>query len=343
MRIIHFDEKSGEMKLVPEVAEDLWHIERVLEKGDILSAKTERRFRVQEGDSGEKKPVFIELSAEKIEFSRSENRLRITGKIMRGEPEEYVSIGSYHTIEIELHKPIKITKEWKKHEIERIRNAEHETKKPLITVVAIDEKLATFAHVKGYGVEEAFRITCSASKQDERREEKYRKYLSQIMEKISSEEGKIFIAGPGFAKDDLKKLIEKENHNLLKRIFFDTCSSAEISGVYELLKRGAIAKAIGSMRLEREFEAVESILREISKDGMAAYGTSEVEKALSYGAVKLLLITDEILRTSQKAQELYDYAEKTGAEVLVVSSETNAGAQLASIGGIAALLRFKPS
>jgi len=43
------------MKLIPEVLEDLWHLERVLEPGDILSSSSTRVFKPPEGEEERKK------------------------------------------------------------------------------------------------------------------------------------------------------------------------------------------------------------------------------------------------------------------------------------------------
>ncbi len=86
MKVLGFDRKEGRMKLVPEVLEDLWHLERVLEPGDIVSSSSTRVFKAseKEGEEGERKKVRIELQAEKIDFSKSASKLRVTGKIIGG-------------------------------------------------------------------------------------------------------------------------------------------------------------------------------------------------------------------------------------------------------------------
>ncbi|MCX6777914.1 MAG: hypothetical protein NT157_03435 [Candidatus Micrarchaeota archaeon] len=117
MRIVHFDKKSGELKVVPESLEDLWHLERVLEQGDLVKGKSFRRFKLDEGDSGERKAVTIELEAKKIEFHKHANILRVTGVIKSGTPEEYVQIGSHHTLDLEIDGRIAIQKDWKEYQL----------------------------------------------------------------------------------------------------------------------------------------------------------------------------------------------------------------------------------
>ncbi|MCX6777913.1 MAG: hypothetical protein NT157_03430 [Candidatus Micrarchaeota archaeon] len=208
----------------------------------------------------------------------------------------------------------------------------------------MDERKATFATLRGYGVEFEFEINNEARKGEEKHDEKQRGYFGEIMKVIGGMKvEKILIAGPGFAKDNLKKFIGERDGELLKRIAFDSCSSAEKSGVYELLKRGAVEKVAGEQRAEKEFVLIEKLIAEIAKAGLVAYGKEEVAKALDYGAVDELLVVDELLRKDKKIEELLEKAEKTKVKTTIFSSENSPADQLSGFGGIAALLRFRIS
>ncbi|MEM2563942.1 MAG: mRNA surveillance protein Pelota, partial [Candidatus Bathyarchaeia archaeon] len=72
---------------------------------------------------------------------------------------------------------------------------------------------------------------------------------------------------------------------------------------------------------------------------------SEVERAVSLGAVEEILVTDELIRDSSDdemlhLEELIRSVEDKGGRVRIISIEHEAGAKLKSLGGIAALLRF---
>lgn len=343
MRILKIDRKSGEVKLIPECLEDLWHIERVLEEGDIVSARSKRKYKPSEGAEGEKKPVKIDLGAEKIEFSKFANRIRVTGKIKGGTPEEYIQIGSYHTIDIETGKPVTIAKRWRGYQIDRLKKAVKETKRPRVGIVVMDERKALFALLKGYGVEYGVEISSAASKGGEKHEEKTRQYYGDILKKIEMlKVGRIVIAGPGFAKDGMKKFIKGKNPGLLKKITFGTCSYAERSGVNELLKSGVMSKIAAAERIEGEMVLMERFKAEIGKEsGLAAYGYEEVRKAVGYGALSDLFIVDELLRKEKRIEGLLEEAEKKRVKITIFSKDSDSGNELSGFGGIAGLLRFK--
>ena len=335
--------KGGEVKLIPECLEDLWHVERVLEEGDVVSARSWRKYKPGEGDEGEKKPVTVDLEAEKIEFSKFANRIRVTGKIKGGTPEEYIQLGSYHTIDVEVGKPVKILKKWRGYQLDRLKKAVKETRRPRVGIVVVDERKALFAVLRGYGVEFGVEIFNEATKGDEKHEEKTRQYYGDIMKKVEAlEVGKIIIAGPGFAKDGVRKFIQGKNPELLKKIAFETCSYAERSGVNELLKGGVITKIAAEERVEREMVLMEQFKAEIGKEsGLAAYGYDDVKKAVDYSALSDLFIVDELLRKDKRMEELLEGAEKKRVGITIFSKESSSGEELSGFGGIAGLLRFR--
>jgi protein pelota len=88
---------------------------------------------------------------------------------------------------------------------------------------------------------------------------------------------------------------------------------------------------------------MEEVLKEIGKDsGLAVYGPKEVEDAGNAGAVlKLLVCDDFFLRNRKRVGELMEAVGSARGDVHLMNHVGEAGRQLSSIGGIAALLRYK--
>jgi len=89
-------------------------------------------------------------------------------------------------------------------------------------------------------------------------------------------------------------------------------------------------------------EYIERLLAEISIDGKAVYGLKEVEKAFNYGAIDVLLLTDDFLMKEREKWDVDSFLEEVErvGKILILSSEFEPGKQLNALGGIAALLRF---
>ncbi|MCX8197849.1 MAG: mRNA surveillance protein pelota [Candidatus Micrarchaeota archaeon] len=346
MRIGKQDVKEGEIRLTPENTEDLWHIDRLLSPGDRILAASFRRFKANEGDAGEKKKVTLKLLVEKAEFSKHANRLRVTGKILEGTPEEYVQIGSYHTVDIEAGYPVSIFKDkWLSHHLARIKQAIGETKRPKIGMLAMDEHKAIYATLRGYGVEYELELENSASKRDGKFEEKTLAFFEQIIKKLqSSEASKIIVAGPGFGKENLMKLIRQKFPELSKKLVLEHCSYAERSGINELLKKGVVSKISQQERAERELMLMDKFSAELRKgSGLAAYGIEEVRQAVLSSAASILMVVDELLRSNKQVEEIVEEAEKRKIVVAIFSHDSDGGRELSGYGGFAALLRFKIS
>jgi len=340
MKIIHFDHKTNELKLATDTVDDLWHLEKVLSLGSRVEGHSVRSYKV--GKVEEKKHVFITIEVERVEFSKSLNRLRLLGKIVAGDPVEFVQLGKYHTIEVSPGDKIKIFQEWKSHQLNRLREAEKESKRPKIRIIVLDDEKALTAMVRAYGIEYGPEMYSSASKKSEKYEEGVRGYFGEIASEIERHPERYVVAGPGFTRDNLKKFISQKYPDLLKRIVWESCSYAERAGVNELLKQGVLEKIMGEERIERETKLIEELITQIHKDsGFAAYGLDEVRKAVEASAVKQLLVLDEYLRTDKQAEDVVEAADKAKAAIVIISSEEEPGMKLKGFGKIAALLKFR--
>lgn len=340
MRILNQDTKTNSILIQTDTLDDLWHLEQLILEGDKVESHTFRTYKV--GDREEKKPVTILLEALKIEYSKSANRLRVLGKIVSGFPEEFVQLGKHHTIEIGINDKIQIIKEWKKHEIDRIKKAIDETKKAKIRIIVLDEEKALICSLRAFGIEYGAEIQSSLSKRDENYNSRAQEYFGKIISEIERHDEKYIIAGPGFTKDNLKVAITKKNPNLLKQIIFESVSYAERSGVNELFKNGVIEKIAGEERLQQEIKIMDSLLLNIYKEtGLSCYGINETKKAAELFAIDKLIVLDEYLRTDQICKEVVSIADKNKADIIVFSSQSDSGEKLRGFGKIAAILKFK--
>ena len=113
MKLLFKDIKKGEIRIKIENQEDLWYLSNSVDEGDLIKGKTLRKIKIGEKDQRSlkiiKKPVFIEIMAEKIEFAKDSSNLRLLGKITQG-PED-VPLGTHHAFNLEENSIITIIKE----------------------------------------------------------------------------------------------------------------------------------------------------------------------------------------------------------------------------------------
>ncbi len=328
--------RKGEIKLIPENLDDLWHLKFIIEPGDIVFALTKRVRESSDKLRSDKEKVTVRLGieVEKVEFHKFANRLRITGKIVAG-----IEDSGYHTINIPVGKELSIIKEeWKEEQLKRIREAEEASKKPEIVIVTIEEGEAVIGVVRQWGVEEISNVRMSYGKESSQRME----FFAEILRQLESIDFKyLVIAGPGFAKEDFAQFVKdkKPDWNVI------TCDASAIGtrGFLEVLKRGILNRIVGEIRLAEEAEYIDVLLERIAKNDRVAYGLEEVRKAYDYGAIEVLLIADEFLREQRERWNIDEFMRNVEAmkgKVVIMSTEFEPGQRLMSLGGIAALLRF---
>ena len=353
MKIIHSNLKKGEIKVLLQTLDDLWYLSNIIDPGDRISGKTFRKIKIygseEKSKDSVKKPVFIAIEAEKVEFSKYSNVLRVSG-IIKEAPED-VPLGEHHTFNLEENSSITIIKEeWLKYQLDKLKEAASEQKSSILIIVH-DREEAYFALFKKYGYEVLSHIEGQVQKKREENIKKENFYLSVIkkMEEYIERYGikQVILASPAFWKEDLMK--EIKNPELKKIMIPATCSSATKNGIEEVIKRPEVKEALKQERAAKEMIKVEELFTEIAKSNLAAYGIEETEKAAVMGAVKDLLVVDSLIQKSRmenfykRLENIMKTVDKAKGEIEIISSEHEGGKKLEGLGGIGAILRFKMS
>ncbi len=191
----------------------------------------------------------------------------------------------------------------------------------------------------------------------------------------------ILIGGPSPTKEEFYEG-EYLHHELQRKVIglFDVGYTDE-SGLYELVEKAK--DVLEEVDLIREKRLMQRFMKEVAKDGLAAYGEEEVRRYLELGAVDTLLLSEDLryeriryrcprcgkeivvtvkegvertpvceedgvqmeeVERKDVVLELSELAEAMGSKVEFLSTESEEGEMLfKAFGGIAAILRFKPS
>lgn len=359
LRIITYDPKKETIKLRVENLDDLWVLYNIVVTGDTVFATTFRRVKrsKEEGraDRGERIPLYLGIKVKSVAFHEYSTRLRIKGTIIRG-PEDLVTIGAHHTLNIDIDDTVTIVKEkWTGYAIRRLEDAVKASATPQLLIVAIDAGEATIATASNYRLQIIARITQNLPGKRGKPEEhsqallRFFSDLKRAVELSLSETSvdTVVLAGPGFTKENFIRYLQDKNSELVGRITLETASSGDINAINEVIKRGAASRAILEMRITKETQLVEELLRRLGKGTKdVSYGLDEVKKVAALGAIETLLITDKILRESMTHKKedfdrLLKSIERMAGKVVIISTLHTAGDQLSSLGGIAALLRYE--
>lgn len=344
MRILKEDVSSGTVRIQIETDEDLWHLYNVVEEGDVITASTTRREEKAadklRAERAEKKRMTLGVRIEKIEFSEDDLRLKLLGTIVSG-PQD---IGQHHTLIFENGDQMDILKEhWRDTQVDRLRRAVSESKKPRIVFVSLDQDDATIAVLRQFGLKEVVTIRsgrCGKQYEEKPQKDCYHDEIESKLVPLMEPNMPLVVLGPGFEKETLADHLKKSRSDVFGKIHVYHTGQCGMVGINELMKTGMGADVLRESSVGMELEAIERLMTEIGKNGPATYGPQEVMDAANAGAVETLLVLDSKLR-EQDMDPIIRAVESQKGTVIVVSSQHDGGTTLAALGGMGAILRYK--
>ncbi|MBN2203389.1 MAG: pelota family protein [Candidatus Aenigmarchaeota archaeon] len=329
------DLRHNEVKVTPQNKNDLFILKDLITKDCLVTAKSPRSIKVKRGDRMERaktgrKEVLMKVQIEKTEIAE---RLRLTGKIL--EAPDFVDKG-YHTIEVEEGKFLTIEKEWRSWEIDMLKAAEIKSEPVLVCV--LDDEEADFYFLKErYKYLLSIRSQVSGKAYDTRNAENKRKeYYEALIKKLkakSSSVKKIIIAGPGFTKEDLQKVIKIKEKSLLEKLIVKSTFERGKQGLQELLTEGLLEKLGKMSRVEEETNAVQMAIEGMGKG--KTLQKDAVPEALNSGRLSMLLVSDNKIR---EYEEMLNLADDQKIKIMIISSSHPAGERLLDMGGIAGIV-----
>ncbi|MCK4927803.1 MAG: pelota family protein, partial [Candidatus Aenigmarchaeota archaeon] len=211
-----------------------------------------------------------------------------------------------------------------------------------ILVMVLDERKADFGEVMNSKVN--MLGTIKAENQGKMfgtpEGKSYYKDIIRSLEEYAKRYDRIIIAGPGFTKENIMRIIGK-NTNMKGKCVTGVSSVTGETGVYEVIKRGFIDQIIKTSEISRETKEIEKFMEALGKESdLVTYGIGEVAKAAKAGAVEKILVSDSIVK-KEDVQEILKSVENSSGKVEVIGSTHEAGDKLIGLGGIICFLRYR--
>ncbi|MCE4615075.1 MAG: mRNA surveillance protein Pelota [Desulfurococcales archaeon] len=343
------NKKGRSVRLKLESEEDLWILRTLLRGGDIVTAKTTRDVKVSETGEAERRPMILTVKVRGVEFQPFSGSLRVKGVIIEG-PERYGLRGSWHSfnfkpgMELEVEKP----NGWSRRDLERASKKTYGGK-AIVAAVDYDEYAIGLVSVQGIKILEESEIYLPG-KDDPSRDQVLEKELAALARRIVEHTPRynadaIVLVGPGFLKEMLAGRVRELVPG--KKVLVDNTSMGGVKGVEEALKRDRIAEALGEVEAVRAEGIIEEFNRLLVKDhDLIAYTPADVSRVSRIGAVKKLVIVDELLyspedTTRMLVEEILENAEKYRADVIIVPAKSPVARRLLPLGGVIAILRYR--
>lgn len=354
----------GSVKMTPVDADDLWFVYNLIAHGDSVMAVTVRKVlrETSTGRDAERVKLKLEIKVEAIEYDKVGSVLRIRGKNVL--ENEYVKIGAFHTLEIELHRAFVLRKElWDSMALHVLNQASDPAASADLAVVLMQEGLAHILLVGRSLTITRAKIETPIPRKHGPAIAGYQTALNKFFEHLLQAFLKhvdfnvvrcAVIASPGFTKDQFHRhlLLEAERRQLRpiienkSRIVLVHTSSGYKHSLKEVLDAPNVMNMIKDTKAAQEVRVLKDFFDMLSNDpDRACYGPKHVEVAHERMAVQTLLITDELFRNAdipmrKKYVNLVNSVKGSGGTVHIFSSMHASGEQLAQLTGVAAILRF---
>uniref|UniRef100_A0A8C1HL87 Protein pelota homolog n=2 Tax=Cyprinus carpio TaxID=7962 RepID=A0A8C1HL87_CYPCA len=357
--------KSIQVTLIPEEAEDMWHTYNLLQVGDSLRASTIRKVQTESstGSVGSSRVrTTLTLCVETIDFDSQACQLRVKGTNIQ--ENQYVKMGAYHTIELELNRKFTLAKKaWDSVVLDRIEQACDPAQKADVAAVVMQEGLANLVLVTPAMtlVRAKVEVTIprkrkgSCAQHDKALERFYEAVMQGILRHFSFDVVKcVLVASPGFVKDQFISYLFKEAVRQDCKILLENrskfmvvhSSSGHKYSLKEVLCDPAVTARLSDTKASGEVKALEDFYKMLQQEpDRAFYGLAHVERASEALAVDILMISDKLFRhqdiaTRSRYVRLVDNVKENGGNVRIFSSLHVSGEQLNQLSGVAAILRF---
>lgn len=356
---------TGDVKLMPQSEEDMWHVYNLLAKGDFVTATSFRKVQ-QTSSTGsstaQKVKIRLTIEIETIEFDTQTCELRVKGK--NTEENEFVKLGQYHSLELALQRNFTLSKPcWDSIYLDRIDMACDLKHSAEIGAVVMQPGLANICLVTTHMTQVRQKIEMaiprkrvgSTSGHDASLKKFFLAVADAIKRHIDMNLIKVvLVASPGFLKEDfLKWMFAEALKNGDKAILdnknkFVACQSSSgfKHSLKEVLADPSIASRIENTKAFSEVRVLDNFFEMLNSDpDRAYYGFAHVRAANEAKAIDTLLVTDELFRSSDMKTRrdyvsLVESVKENGGDVKIFSTLHVSGEQLNQLSGVAALLRF---
>lgn len=337
--------------VIPEDADDLFTLRRVIAEEDYVIADTSRVIKqVKEfgrPDRGERVKVRVSIRVEQSELDAAVDRLRVTGTITETD-NELVSKGTHHSLSVQSGDMLTIEKgrRWQDVELRMLKRSGNNAS---FILVAIDTQEAAVARVSGTHVKVIPNIYSgqSGKRYQTKNNPNIEVFFSDIAKTVSSifgENDRILIFGPGETrKRFFNALVERQELARDKVQVVEGVDVAGEDGVFVFLRSPAMKDAMSASKLAAVSSILDQIMIMVNKgEAKFAMGLKEVSQAAGMKAIEAMVFSDSIFRTANEDEvvKMLNSVESYGAKTFAVDSSTDIGLRVSSLGGIVALLRY---
>ncbi|KAF6812447.1 translation factor pelota [Colletotrichum sojae] len=355
--------------LMPEDSEDMWHAYNLISPGDLVMAHAVRKV-VQETKTGstisERVHTVLAIQVKSTFFDPLVGQLQVSG-VVKSE-NAYVSLGQYHTIDLEIARHFTISKPdgWDSVAKDTLNESLSDDKDGAMAAIVMQEGIANICLISQFRTVVKQRIESiipkkrsAASETSQGMKRFFDKTLTALLRTVNFDQPRpLLLASPGFVAADFRQYISDEGRDksdkklmaIAKEAIVIHTNSGHVHSLNEVLKSPEMGNKLKDFKFTKETKLMDQFFDRLRlEDGRAWYGASAVSKAVNEGAIGpgggVLIMNNSLFRSSdiptrKKYVGLVDRVKESGGEVRILSSDHESGQRLDMLGSIAAILSY---
>ncbi|GJC96240.1 protein DOM34-like protein [Colletotrichum higginsianum] len=210
--------------LLPEDSEDMWHAYNLISPGDLVMAHAVRKV-VQETKTGstisERVHTVLAIQVKSTFFDPIVGQLQVSGTVKS--ENAYVSLGQYHTLDLEVSRPFTISKPegWDSVAKDTLSESLSDDKDGAMAAVVMQEGIANICLISQFRTVIKQRVESvipkkrsAASETSQGMRRFYDKTLTALLRTVNFDTPRpLLLASPGFVAADFKKYIADEGRD----------------------------------------------------------------------------------------------------------------------------------
>lgn len=308
----------------------------------------------------------LTIKVTKLDFDSQAGQLHVSGQV--SEENKHVKLGSFHTLDLELHRNFTLEKAdgWDSVALDTLKEAIDQESKAQLWAVVMQEGLANICLITEHQTILRQRIEVNLPKKragssdhDKALQRFYQTTFDSLLRQIDLSDPKpLLLASPGFTASSFQQFIKTQSaagtnrqlQQLVPKITVAHSASGHLHSLSEALSSPAVTSKLSDTKFARETQLIERFFDMMRQDDPRAwYGPKECELAIERGAVGkgggVLMISNSLFRsqdiqTRKRWVKTVDDVKDQGGEVRVLSSMHESGKKLEGLGGIAAILTY---
>lgn len=332
--------KSGSIKLIPNNSDDIYYLNGIILPGDKVSSYTTRKISLDGGKTQQKKTLKLEIKVESLESDLDTGIMYIKGKI--SSENEFVRVGSYHTIDITIGNEFVINKAlWNNSDIAKIKERCKEV--PEIGFVIFFDKDCVISTISRNEIKVIYK--------EEIKGKNFKNIILNLL-KIKEKIKNIVIGSTSEIRNEFYKALTKEDPSITKLCTVTKLSSdhkglSNSKTVSKILTDRSVLTSLQNLKFVDDLREIQNFFNCVDQNiDEVCIGLKEVGEAMEYGAIKTLFVTDKFCRPKTVAEREFSdsfikRAEGLRAKICIIPVGLDSGLRLESMGSVGCTISFK--